>query len=97
VYAVALDVAGRVEKQVREILPSEDIPEPRPGAPRGLAGFTAYHHWSATSRAYVAPAAAASVGWSSGWGGTSSGGGFGGGFSGGGGGGGGGGTGSSAG
>jgi hypothetical protein len=97
VYAVALDVAGRVEKQVREILPSEDIPEPWPGAPRGLAGFTAYHHWSATSRAYVAPAAAASVGWSSGWGGTSSGGGFGGGFSGGGGGGGGGGTGSSAG
>jgi uncharacterized membrane protein YgcG len=96
VYAVALDVAGRVEKQVREILPPEDIPEPWPGAPRGVAGFTAYHHWSATSRAYVAPAAAASVGWSSGWGGTSSGGGFGGGFSGGGGGGGGG-TGSGAG
>jgi uncharacterized membrane protein len=96
VYAVALDVAGRVEKQVREILPPEDIPEPWPGAPRGVVGFTVYHHWSATSRAYVAPAAAASVGWSSGWGGGSSGGGFGGGFSGGGGGGGGG-TGSSAG
>jgi uncharacterized membrane protein len=90
VYAVALDVADRVEKQVREILPPEDIPEPWPGAPRGLAGFTAYHHWSTTSRAYVAPAAASSVGWSSGWGGASSGGGFGGGFSGGGGGGGGG-------
>ena len=90
VYAVALDVAGRVEKQVREILPPEDVPEPWPGAPRGVEGIAAYHHWSATSHAYVAPAAAASVGWSSGWGGAGSGGGFGGGFSGGGGGGGGG-------
>jgi uncharacterized membrane protein len=96
VYAVALDVADRVEKQVREILPAEDIPEPWPGAPRGVDGFIYYHHWSATSRAYVAPAAATAVGWSSGWGGGSSGGGFGGGFSGGGGGGGGG-TGSGAG
>jgi uncharacterized membrane protein YgcG len=97
VYAVALDVAGRVEKQVREILPPEDVPEPWPGAPRGVDGFSYYHHWSATSQAYVAPAAASAVGWSSGWGSSSSGGGFsGGGFSGGGGGGGGG-TGSSAG
>jgi uncharacterized membrane protein len=90
VYAVALDVADRVEKQVRELLPPEDVPEPWPGAPRGVEGIAAYHHWSAASGAYVAPAAAASVGWSSGWGGASSGGGFGGGFSGGGGGGGGG-------
>lgn len=63
VYAVALDVAERVEKQVREILPQEDIPEPWPGAPAGAEGFTYFHHWSAGSRAYVAPAAAASVGW----------------------------------
>ena len=90
VYAVALGVADRVERQVREILPPEDIPEPWPGAPRGVEGFTTYHHWSASSRAHVAPAAAAAVGWSSGWGGSSSGGGGGGGFSGGGGGGGGG-------
>jgi uncharacterized membrane protein len=90
VYAVALDVADRVEKQVRELLPPEAIPEPWPGAPRGIEGFTTYRHWSASSRAYVAPAAAATVGWSSGWGGMSSGGGGGGGFSGGGGGGGGG-------
>jgi uncharacterized membrane protein YgcG len=96
VYAVALDVADRVEKQVRELLPPEDIPEPWPGAPRGVEGFAYYHHWSVGSRAYVAPSAAAAVGWSSGWGGSSSGGGGGGGFSGGGGGGGGG-TGSSAG
>jgi uncharacterized membrane protein len=96
VYAVALDVADRVEKQVREILPPEDIPEPWPGAPAGVAGFVYYRTWSSTSHAYVAPAAASAVGWSSGWGGTSSGGGFGGGFSGGGGGGGGG-TGSHAG
>lgn len=96
VYAVALDVADRVEKQVREILPPEDIPEPWPGAPTGIQGFAYYHHWSSGSQAYVAPAAASAVGWSSGWGGSSSGGGGGGGFSGGGGGGGGG-TGSSAG
>lgn len=85
VDAVALDVAERVEKQVREILPPEDIPEPWPGGPRGLEGYTAYRHWSASSRAHVAPAAAAAVGWSSGWGGSSSAGGRGGGFSGGGG------------
>lgn len=96
VYAVALDVADRVEKQVRELLPPDDIPEPWPGAPAGVNGFLYYQTWSAASHAYVAPAAASAVGWSSGWGGTSSGGGFGGGFSGGGGGGGGG-TGSSAG
>jgi uncharacterized membrane protein len=96
VYAVALDVADTVERQVREILPAEDIPEPWPGAPRGAVGFGYYHHWSTAGRAYVAPAAASAVGWSGGWGGSSSGGGFGGGFSGGGGGGGGG-TGSSAG
>jgi len=96
VYAVALDVADRVEKQVREIIPPEEIPEPWPGAPRGATGYTYYRSWSSTSRAYVAPAAASAVGWSSGWGGSSSGGGGGGGFSGGGGGGGGG-TGSSAG
>lgn len=90
VYAVALGVADRVEEQVRELLPPEAIPEPWPGAPHGIEGFSTYRHWSASSRAYVAPAAAASVGWSSGWGGSSSGGGGGGGFSGGGGGGGGG-------
>ncbi len=90
VYAVALGVADRVEEQVRELLPPDAIPEPWPGAPHGIEGFTTYRHWSASSRAYVAPAAAASVGWSSGWGGSSSGGGGGGGFSGGGGGGGGG-------
>lgn len=89
VYAVGLGVADRVEKQVREILPPEAIPEPWPGAPQGIEGYTTYHHWSASSRAHVAPAAAATVGWSSGWGGSSGGGG-GGGFSGGGGGGGGG-------
>jgi uncharacterized membrane protein YgcG len=90
VYAVALGVADRVEKQVRELLPSEAIPEPWPGAPRGDEGLAYYGGWRHASSAYVAPAAAAAVGWSSGWGGSSSGGGGGGGFSGGGGGGGGG-------
>jgi hypothetical protein len=90
VYAVALGVADRVEKQVRELLPAEAIPEPWPGAPRGDQGLAYYGGWRHASSAYVAPAAASAVGWSSGWGGTSSGGGGGGGFSGGGGGGGGG-------
>jgi uncharacterized membrane protein YgcG len=95
VYAVALGVADRVEKQVREILPPEDIPEPWPGAPAGTDGIW-YQHSMTHGPAYTAANAAAAVGWSSGWGGASSGGGGGGGFSGGGGGGGGG-TGSSAG
>ena len=88
VYAVALGVADRVEKQVRGLIPEERMAEL---APDGVSG--SWHHWShrvTHQDAHVAAGAAATVGWSSGWGGSSSSGGGGGGFSGGGGGGGGG-------
>jgi uncharacterized membrane protein len=90
VYATALGVADEVEKQVRALVPADQLPEPWPGAPNGLDGYTYYHHSIASSPAHVASNAASAVGWSSGWGSSSSGGGGGGGFSGGGGGGGGG-------
>ncbi|HEX6262566.1 MAG TPA: DUF2207 domain-containing protein [Actinomycetota bacterium] len=88
VYAVALGVADRVEKQVRGLIPEERMAEL---APEGVP--STWHHWSGRvthQRSHVASGAAATVGWASGWGGSSSGGGGGGGFSGGGGGGGGG-------
>lgn len=88
VYAVALGVADKVEKQVRAILPEEALAEISPDNVPDT-----WHHWSTNvthQPAYVAAGAAAAVGWSSGFGGSSSGSGGGGGFSGGGGGGGGG-------
>lgn len=88
VYAVALGVADRVEKQVRALIPEERMSEL---APEGVP--SSWHHWShrvTHQNAHVASGAAATVGWSSGWGSSSSAGGGGGGFSGGGGGGGGG-------
>jgi hypothetical protein len=90
VYATALGVADRVEKQVRALVPAEDLAEPWPGAPPGDQGWSTYHSWRTSSPAYAPAAAATAVGWSSGWGSSSGGGGGGGGFSGGGGGGGGG-------
>jgi hypothetical protein len=91
VYAVALDVAKRVEKQVRAILPEEQIPAPWPGAPPGMSGLAYLRSFDAI------PASAISLtafGFSSGSGSasssSSSAGGFGGGFGSGGGGGGGG-------
>lgn len=90
VYATALGVADEVEEQVRGLVPPEQLPEPWPGAPSGLDGYSYYHHSVGSSPAHVASNASSAVGWSSGWGSSSGGGGGGGGFSGGGGGGGGG-------
>ncbi|MFN2543265.1 MAG: DUF2207 domain-containing protein [Actinomycetota bacterium] len=92
VEAVALGVANKVEKQVRALVATEELPAPWPGAPPGQGGYM----WNRSLlTTHVASAAAvvahSSSSWSSGWGSSSSGGGFsGGGFSGGGGGGGGG-------
>jgi uncharacterized membrane protein len=82
VYATALGVAHTVVKQVKAIIPAEELPSPWMGAPRGYAGY-----WWANSISTQAPVAAAvSASSSSGSGGSwSSGGGGGGGFSGGGG------------
>jgi uncharacterized membrane protein len=88
VYATALGVADRVERQVRALVPEARLEEV---APQNVP--STWHHWSgrvSSQRAYAATGAVAAVGWASGWGGSSSGGGGGGGFSGGGGGGGGG-------
>ena len=90
VYAVALGVADEVEKQVKALIPPEELPSPWRGAPSGMNGI-AYVHSFNTVPVHAAAATAVSTGASSsGIGSFSSGGGFGGGFSGGGGGGGGG-------
>jgi uncharacterized membrane protein YgcG len=89
VYATALGVADVVEKQVKALIPPEELPSPWPGAPTGLSSFgwvSAFHDSTpAQVASWVMPRATSSSGGS--W---SSGGGSGGGFSGGGGGGGGG-------
>lgn len=87
VYAVALGVADRVEKQVRGLVPAERLAEL---APDNVPSSGYWHHHVTHSPAYAASSPATAVGYSSGWGSTSGGGGGGGGFSGGGGGGGGG-------
>jgi len=53
-YAVALGIAGRVERQVRALSPWSRLPSPWPGAPHGLAGYrwaTAFRRWAPTHRA----------------------------------------------
>ncbi|HEX6844023.1 MAG TPA: hypothetical protein VF235_02800, partial [Actinomycetota bacterium] len=89
-YAVALDVADEVEKQVRGLIPAEQLPSPWPGGPSGLDGL----RWTRVMRTRVPPFAAPMSpsggaggrrsSWSSGgFGRASSRSGFGGGFSGG--------------
>jgi uncharacterized membrane protein YgcG len=93
-WAVALGVADEVEKQVRALVPVEQLRSPIPGGPAGLAGITAFNSvQAATPTIVMASMASASSGSTSGgFGSSSSSSGFssGGGFSGGGGGGGGG-------
>jgi uncharacterized membrane protein len=92
-WAVALGVADEVEKQVRAFVQVESLRSPIRGAPTGIAGVTAWHHFqTAAPTIVVASIASASSGSSSGgFGSSSSSSGFSsGGFSGGGGGGGGG-------
>jgi uncharacterized membrane protein YgcG len=92
-WAVALDVAAEVEKQVKALVPVESLRSPIRGAPTGLAGVTAWHQFQTVAPAIVGVSIASSSSGSSsgGFGSSSSYSGFsGGGFSGGGGGGGGG-------
>jgi uncharacterized membrane protein len=94
-WAVALDVADEVEKQVRAFVPVESLRSPIPGGPAGLAGLNAWNSFRAAAPAIVmhsmATQSASSGSSSGGYGSFSSSSGFsGGGFSGGGGGGGGG-------
>jgi uncharacterized membrane protein len=92
-WAVALDVADEVEKQVRALVPVESLRSPIRGAPTGMAGLTAWHQFQTAAPALVTVSmASASRGSANGgFGSSSSSSGFsGGGFSGGGGGGGGG-------
>ena len=87
-YAVALGVADEVEKQVKALVPEEELPAPWAGGPSGVQGLVWFHH---VSRSASAPVGYSSSSGSSGSVGSfSGGGGGGGGFSGGGGGGGGG-------
>jgi uncharacterized membrane protein YgcG len=92
-WAVALNVADEVEKQVRALVPVEQLRSPLPGGPGGLAGITALHAFQAAAPSIViaSMASASSGSTSGGFGSSSSSSGFSsGGFSGGGGGGGGG-------
>ncbi len=92
-YAIALDVAKRVEKQVRAMVPEAQLPPPWPGA-TGFSGFTHFHSLTSApvrSLGFAAIASGMGAARSSGGGGSwSSSTGSGGGFSSGGGGGGGG-------
>jgi uncharacterized membrane protein len=94
VYATALGVAKRVEKQVKALVPVEELPAPFPGAPPGMGGYQWNAVFISTIHTHESSASAAALGISSstshGGGSWSGGGGIGGGFSGGGGGGGGG-------
>jgi uncharacterized membrane protein len=91
VYATALGVADEVERQVKALVPPEQLPSPWKGAPSGVNSIAYFHSFntvpvhSAASTTTVSSSSS-----SSGIGSFSSGGGGGGGFSGGGGGGGGG-------
>ena len=91
VYATALGVADEVERQVRGLVPPQELPAPMPGVPSGVGSL----HWmrsfgssstpSSVHAAFVSASSARSS-FGSGSGSFSSGGGFSGGFSGGGGG-----------
>ncbi|MGE5460786.1 MAG: DUF2207 family protein, partial [Solirubrobacterales bacterium] len=92
-WAVALGVAGQVEKQVRALIPVEQLRSPIPGGPSGLQGVNALHamYVAAPGLVMASMASASSGSTSGGFGHSSSSSGFSsGGFSGGGGGGGGG-------
>ena len=92
-WAVALGVAQEVEKQVRVLVPVEQLRSPIPGGPTGLAGLNAFHSFQSAAPTIVMTsiASVSSGSTSGGFGSFSSSSGFsGGGFSGGGGGGGGG-------
>jgi hypothetical protein len=92
-WAVALDVAREVEKQVTALVPAESLRSPLPGGPGGVAGLHAWNSFQAAAPTIVlhSMASARSGSTGGGFGSSSSSGGFSsGGFSGGGGGGGGG-------
>lgn len=92
-WAVALNVAGEVEKQVKALVPVENLRSPTPGGPTGLAGLHVWHSFQAATPTLVlhSMASASRGSTSGGFGSSSSSSGFSsGGFSGGGGGGGGG-------
>ena len=92
-WAVALDVADEVEKQVKTLVPVESLRSPIPGGPTGIAGINAWRSFQAAAPSIVMASMATPSSGSTGggFGSSSSSSGFsGGGFSGGGGGGGGG-------
>jgi uncharacterized membrane protein len=90
VYATALGVADQVEKQVKALIPPEELPSPWQGAPSGVNALSFVHSFNTVPVHSAASVAPPSTSTSSGIGSFSSSSGGGGGFSGGGGGGGGG-------
>jgi hypothetical protein len=59
-WAVALDVADEVEKQVTALVPVESLRSPIPGGPTGLAGLHAWNSFQAATPAIVLRSMAAS-------------------------------------
>jgi uncharacterized membrane protein len=93
VLATALDVAKKVERQVKALIPAEEIPSPLPGVPPGLESLRligGFNGVNVSAAAFHTASSSGSSSFSSGIGSFSSATGFGGGFSDGGGGGGGG-------
>ena len=92
-WAVALDVADEVEKQVTAVVPVESLRSPIPRGPTGLAGVNTFHAFQTAAATIVLTSMSSGSSSSGGFGSSSSSSGFSsGGFSGGGGGGGGGGS-----
>src|SRR3990172_6403625 len=52
-WAVALDVAEEVEKQVKALVPVESLRSPIPGGPTGLAGINAWRSFQAAAPSIV--------------------------------------------
>ncbi|MGH2711582.1 MAG: DUF2207 family protein [Actinomycetota bacterium] len=95
VYATALGVADEVEKQVKALIPEQELPSPWKGAPSGVSGLSFIHtfntvpvHSAASAAVHTSISGGSSIGSfsssSGGGGGFSSGGGGGGGGTGGG-------------
>ena len=70
VYAVALDVAEEVQRQVKALVPEQDLPAPWPGAPPGLNGLLWAQVFRASVPAFASPVRIASGSLGGGFGGA---------------------------
>jgi uncharacterized membrane protein YgcG len=71
-WAVALDVADEVEKQVTAIVPVESLRSPIPGGPTGLAGINTFHAFQTAAATMVLTSMSSGSSSSGGFGSSSS-------------------------